>query len=318
MSDRISGIWFRLAIAIGSLALIAYFGRHYLGELDRLRQAHVLLLPIILVLYFAARAVTSELMRFGLRILGHPIPFGEAMMLTVLVSYTNLALPRAGWGPTAVYLKRMYRVPLAEFGSILLPLVAVQIPCIGALGLLSQFLLASQRGIAFDPTSSLVFATCLAAGVGLPLFGLRIPSSRSGRIAAFLRRFSDSWRRLAASPRTLCIVIAGQIAVLLLRAIRLDVAFTALEQDPPFWGVCVASLLADVIFILSITPSALGLREAAIAYSSEAMGIPASMALVVTILDRLTWVVGVVVVGQWSLWKLRARSGGPIDKEVSA
>ena len=299
----------RLALAIVSLALIAYFGRHYLGDLRRIERATLPLLPVILVLYFAARSVSGEVMRLTLGKLGHQIRRSEAFMLTMLVSYTNLALPRAGYGPAALYLKRRYGVPLADFSSLLLPVIAIQLPCIGALGLICQAVLAAQGGIAYDPAASLVFAARMTVGIAIPLLRVPIPGERTGRVASFLRRFGESWRVLASSARTIRIMVACQLGVLLLRAVRLELAFVALDQDPSFWGVCVASLLADVVFLLSLTPAALGLREAVIAYSAEALGIPASMAVAVSILDRLTCTLGVVVAGQLSLWRLRAGSG---------
>ena len=309
MNGRSARARLPLAVAIVSLALIGYFGRHYLRDLDRLEQVYTPLLPVILVLYFAARSVTGEIMRFSLQRLGHHIGRLEAFMLTILVSYTNLAIPRAGYGPAALYLKRSYGIPLADFSSLFLPIIAIQLPCIGALGLFCQVALTAREGVAYDPISSLVFGASLGVGIALPFLRLPVSNERMGRIAGFLRRFSESWRLLARSPRTLAIMLAAQFVVLLLRALRLDVAFSALDLDPSFWGVGVASLLADVVFLLSITPAALGLREAAIAYSAEAMGVPASVAVTVTILDRLVWALGVVVVGEVSLWKLRGRSG---------
>jgi len=298
-----------LVVAIVSLAPIVYFGRHYLRDLNRLEQVYVPLLPLILVFYFAARSVTGEIMRFSLQRLGHHIGRLEAFMLTILISYTNLAIPRAGYGPAAVYLKRCYGIPLADFSSLFLPIIAIQLPCIGALGLLCQVALAVQGGVPYDPSYSLVFGASLGIGAALPFLRLPFSDGRAGRVAGFLRRFNDSWQLLARSPRTLMVMLAAQVAVLLLRALRLDIAFSALEFDPPFWGVFLASLLADIVFLLSVTPAALGLREAAIAYGAEAMGVSASIAVTVTILDRLVWVVGVLVVGQVSLWKLRGRSG---------
>lgn len=307
MSGRQARAPLPLALAVVSLALIAYFGRHYLRDLNRLEQVYEPLLPVILALYFAARSVTGEVMRFSLQRLGHHIGRLEAFMLTILVSYTNLALPRAGYGPAALYLKRCYRVPLADFSSLFLPIIAIQLPCIGALGLLCQVVLAAKGSVPYDPIYSLVFGTSLGVGVALPFVRLPISDERTGRIARFVRRFGESWQVLARSPRTLTAIVAAQLCVLALRALRLDVAFSALELDPSFWGVFLASLLADIVFLFSITPAALGLREAAIAYGAEAMGVSASIAVTVTILDRLVWVLGVVVVGQVSLWKLRGR-----------
>jgi uncharacterized protein (TIRG00374 family) len=165
-----------------------------------------------------------------------------------------------------------------------------------------------------NPMMLSLFGVSLIGGLAALLLRIEVGSSWQGRLAAFVRRASQSWALLAQSRDIVPRLVVLQLVTLLLRAARLQMAFSAIGQPVNYCGVLVASLIADLTMLVSITPMALGLREGAITYAAQLMGTTPSIALAAAVIDRLVWTVGVLVVGQVGVWQLDARGDtGALD-----
>ena len=92
--------------------------------------------------------------------------------------------------------------------------------------------------------------------------------------------------------------------MLVLRAVRLHIAFWALGAPVHFFGVLVASLMADVAFFIAITPASLGFREGGIMLAAPLMGVTRDVALAATVLDRIVFSTVIIIVGQFGMWRM--------------
>lgn len=315
---RRGGPWLRLALGLATLGVVLWLGRRHLGEVWRLREAALPLLAAMLVVYLATRYLNSEVVRVALLRLGHPIGRFEAYLLTLLVTYTNLLVPRAGLGTPAVYLKRRHGVRFADFTALLMPMVVLQTLGIGLLGTAVQLVMARWSPDGFRLEVCLAFAGLAAASAAAVWVPLPIPRRRGGRLGEFLRILDAAWRRLGRGGRTVGLLFALQVGALLLRGWRLQLAFLSLGEEVGFWRVLVASLLGDVMMILAITPSGLGLREAAIAYGAGILGTSPGLAVTAAIVDRIVWTLAVVAVAQVAIWRLFRRTEVQPDRRPSS
>ena len=88
---------------------------------------------------------------------------------------------------------------------------------------------------------------------------------------------------------------------------RLALAFHAIDVTPALAGLVLASLLGDLMFMLALTPGALGLREAAIVYGARIAGVTPEASLAAALLDRLVMTLVLLVLAQVSAWRLFGR-----------
>jgi uncharacterized membrane protein YbhN (UPF0104 family) len=317
----------RVIIGVAILALLVYFARGYIAELRRLPSVSPVLAVAIFALYLGMRALNGLMMKLALHALGYIVSFAEAVMLAFLTTYVNLLLPRSGLGLPAIYLKTRRGVTYADFTSQAMIVTTLQMGCIGACGLVCQTLLASVMGVRFDPLVAGIFVVALLIGVGTPLVKPTIFPDSHGRVANFLHRIAAAWGRIGSSRATVLAILLWNVPMLVLRAWRLQLAFHALGSPVSFLGAFVASLLADLMFFVSITPGGLGFREAAITYSSAMLGTDPGVALTASILDRVVWTAGVILVAQIGMWRmirpaLRAAREGveqpPADVKVAS
>jgi uncharacterized protein (TIRG00374 family) len=256
--------------------------------------------------------LTSEVMRLGLKALGHVVSVYESFMVSMVNAYANLLIPRAGLGLPAVYMKLKHGVPIADFSSVqLVPMTVLQITTIGIAGVICLVTLHYNYNIKGIAPFTAVFSILAIGSCAAMVLPVGVPVRYQNRLATFLRRMAESWQRLGRSGHTIGWSMLLHAGVLLLRALRYYVAYRAMGQDHVnFFGVCVGSLLADVGFFMSVTPSALGFREGGMVLAAPFIGVTPDMAVAVTLLDRIVYSGVIVVIGQLGMWRLV----GPVFK----
>jgi uncharacterized protein (TIRG00374 family) len=112
-----------------------------------------------------------------------------------------------------------------------------------------------------------------------------------------------AWQKLGRSRGLLGRAVVTHVFMLLVRALKMMICFRAVGAPVSYSGALAASLLADVAFIFSITPSGLGFREAAVVYSANAIGTTHDIAMAAAVLDRLIGTACNVLIGQVGVWQ---------------
>jgi hypothetical protein len=111
-------------------------------------------------------------------------------------------------------------------------------------------------------------------------------STRTGRVARAWSSFHESWERLRREPVAALVVLALELAKLVLTAWRMQAAFGLLDLDESFWFFLVLAPAASVAGFLSFTPAALGIRELFVAGSAAALGTTLESGLLGATIDR--------------------------------
>ena len=289
----------RSVIAAVVLAALVIAGRRFYDELYRLRDAPPLLVALIFLLWPASRYPAADVMRVSLAALGHHVGRYEAFMLQMVQSYSNVVVPRSGIGVLGAYMKLRHGTPLADLGAVqVLPMTLLQVFTIGVMGLVSQAALLAPGGATPDRAMALCF-TLVAVGSVAPLM-VPVPANRlgHGKVASFFTRLAVAWQKLGRSRGLLGRAVLTHVVMLFIRALKMMICFRAVGAPIPYSGALAASLLADVAFIFSITPSGLGFREAAVVYSANAIGTTHDIAMAAAVLDRIVGTACNVVIGQ--------------------
>ena len=130
-------------------------------------------------------------------------------------------------------------------------------------------------------------------------------------MARFAARLSDAYRKLGRDRRLLARAFAAHALVLLLRAVRVQLSFYAVGHPVGFGQAFIASAAADVMFLVSITPGALGFREGGLVYAARVLGTSGDIALAAALLDRLVLTGCNLVLGKIGMWRYIGRAGRP-------
>ena len=300
-----AGVALRRTRAIASvLVLIALgaVGLRYAGELDRLLHADPFSLALLAALVLVVRWVAAEIMRDTLAQVGHPLRRGDIFGLSALSSVPALFFPRAGFGAFGLALRARHGVPFSASTSLVLPLSVLDLVVVGAGGLALQAWLALGPR-SYEPALAAVFAATLGVALVALAATPRLPFAPA-RLARFLDALAGAWRRLRQNRPYVLRALAWLTLIAALRVARLGVAYHAIGFSPRLDGLVLASLLGDLMFMLAITPGALGLREAAIVYGARAAGVAPEASLAAALLDRLAMTFVVLLLAQGAAWRL--------------
>ncbi len=248
-----------------------------LDALDRMRRANVWMMAGMIGAFIAARWFGGEILRQTLQVLGHHIEKSEAFYITIVRTYAGLLVPKGGYGAASAYLKVKHGVDFAKSGSLLLPMLLLQCAVIGPMGLMTLAVICWRYEVSADVwwaedawlpgpftwwAGAFFVTTCL--GFSVLLVKTSIPTKWNGKIVRFARRVGDSWRQISGNRPLILRLMGIHTLLVMLRALRLLLAFYAVVQDVGFLPILAASLLADIAFIVSPTPNGLGTREATI------------------------------------------------------
>jgi uncharacterized protein (TIRG00374 family) len=168
------------------------------------------------------------------------------------------------------------------------------------------------------PGLAVLFA--LTALGSLAAVYIRIPLSPrwSGRLAKGLRRLMQSWALLVRHKGVVGYVIAAQLAAIALRAIRMQLAFVAIGSEVNFVGTVIVSLLAQLAILMGITPGAIGVREGAICYGYQLLGVPIETGIAAAVLDRAVMTLPTIPIGQFGLWRMLRSADDGANQLVAA
>ncbi|NLF17130.1 MAG: flippase-like domain-containing protein [Lentisphaerae bacterium] len=300
--------YLRAAIGAVMLGLFAYLGRRCFGQIHLLREAAIGWVLLNAALFLVTRYVNGEVMRVSLRQVGHRLGHGEAFMLNLIMGYTNLILPRAGLSAPIAYLRLRHGVSYAQFTALAMPMVLLQFVVQGLLGLGACLWAVTQGETTWARQSALVglFALVALGAIGMMCIHIPVPDRWQGRLAGFLRRVNAAWFILRENPRFVLHILLLQFVVAWLRAWRMQTAFLAVGMSIGLAPVLISSLCAQLALVVSLTPGALGFREAAIVYAAARYTGDPELAFNASVLDRLVMTLLLVVVAQVGLvWLVR-------------
>ena len=312
----------RVLAGLGMLAILLYLGRHYLRDLRQIAHVSAWWWAALAGMYLVMRAFQGEVFRAAIGEMNIRIGVYESFMLAMVVSLTNLVLPRAGMGAPALYLKTRHGLGLAQFASLLLPTTILQLTCIGGVGLLCQGYLAWRGSVAWNWPLAICLAGLLLVSLAMLACPARWDIAPTNRVTAFLRRFLDSWELLRKNRPLMWYILAMNSGLLLVQGVRLWGCYQALGyKQVSLAAAVVSSFMGQVGMLVSIVPGGLGFREGAIMASASALGVDPSISATAAVLDRavmtaIVAVVGLIGVFQFIRPMLAQRSSGstPLEK----
>lgn len=302
--------WWRSALAFVVLGALIWAGRDYFGELHRLRQASPALIAAMIAAMLASRGFRALALQGLLARLEHRIRLADIFALSLLVSYANMLVPKLGLSAPAIYLRRRHQLGLGHFAILAVAATVLHTIAVGGVGLALVMTLndGSHRNV--NVSLSVMFAGIVAGGVVLAAMRPRVPARWSGPLFDLARRAAKVWNLLGAHPGVSAAVCLLSVGVVGLQALKLYAAFRAIDADVALAGVLMATVLSELAVLISVTPSALGFREAAVAASAAWLGCPPETALAAAVLDRLVMTACIVLLAQGAVWWLSSSGAG--------
>ena len=289
----------RIALALLLLAVIIRLAAGDLATIgDSLAQAAPW--PIVgVALIFLLTRLTDALYMLLLYKPGAPsLNLRGAIRLVVIQGVAALAIPRFGNVAGAAYLKTVHGLGLLRFSGIHLAASLLNGATIALIGLVFLAVVAMNNAPEGSGIVAIILIIALLAFILSLALGNRFPVFGSGRLHEAVTEARAGFASLHAQQPRLGGIFALQAWSMLARSARIGLCVMAIDGVwPRTDGLLVAGSLADLATIIALTPSGLGLREAAATASATIAGINAEVMLSAVLLDRVVGVAGTLVLG---------------------
>ena len=237
------------------------------------------------------------------RPLGLKLGMAEAFVLSLMTGFHNLVLPfRGGMVTRAVYLKTRHNFTYTNFLASLSAGYVLTYLMASFLGMLSLLYAQAVQGVA----SGVLLLAFIAIFVSLLLVVLFSPQLRDTR-SAWINKFIhviNGWASIKNNRRMILATAVLSLIQILLETAAVFLQFRVFGIDvSPVKSLYLASvgLLGQLI---QLTPAGLGVNEALVVFSAQAIAVTLAQTLAATLLGRLVAFVALAVLGPIATYRL--------------
>lgn len=305
---------FRRLATLVILAVLVYVAvdkRSWWSDLRRLSASGFTLLSVVSI---SRWVVGGFIFRTLYRALGLPLALGESTALATATSLGNY-LPFAQGGAVfrGLYLKRKFGLRYSEFAASFGSMYLVNLLTYSVTGLLALGWLYSVEGV-FSWEITLALVGILSAA---SLFYLLVALPQSHRLltALHLDRLFETSLVLHRDLRFFLRLTGAYAVSIGLQATQLYLAYNSLGYRVSFSYCLVTVPFTVFVSLIGITPGGLGLIEAMIAFTSNALGYGLQQGAVSATLIRAVSLFWLLPLGGGSLYFL-SRGEGQTHAEI--
>ncbi len=251
----------------------------------------VLLISLILGTYLANGLINYFLYQG----LGVPLSLNESFGLAAINTLANQLPFAGGLIAKGVYLKQRYQLAYTRFLSATVALYVCFVAVNGLVGvaIIGSWSLRDGRSV---PGLLLLGFMGMAASVVLLWLHLDV-SFAPGKWGRRMAQLTQGWQILTQDRLLIARLVALQLGMALIFAGRLWIAFHILSQEVSLTQCILFAAATILTHLVSITPGALGIREAIVAAVAAALGFDAGISVVAVGIDRLVATVVIITLG---------------------
>jgi uncharacterized protein (TIRG00374 family) len=302
------------------IVLITWFGIYFYQHFDEFRDLKIvnsiLLIPIsLLAVIFLIN--NGLVLKYFLKPFNIKLKFKEWFGLSVITTMGNYLTPfRGGAVARAVYLKRIHQFPHAYFLSTLAGIYIVVFLVNSFVGVLTMIFLYHFLGV-FNILIFTIFLAIFLTLLAIIIFSPRFKETKYPFFNKFINVL-NGWHLIKSNKKMIAVI--GLISVINVGIIVLMMflEFRVFGLEIPLLSALFLSIVSTLGLFISITPGALGIKEAIIVFTATVINIPVSQALTVSILDRVVGLVIIAILGPIFLvfWRRREEKRIQIESLV--
>lgn len=228
------------------------------------------------------------------KIFGARLGGWEAFGLSAANTMANFYFTKGGMATKGLYLKRIHGFSYTHFLSTLAGAYVVSLVTYGTVGLI-LYLISGGNG-QYRIEIFAIFGALIAGG----LLPLALPRMH-GRIQRFLpekvQRVMEGWEQVRRHRSNLATLSALTAVYVIVGGLRLFVSYKALGYAVTLLPCLVIATLQSMTVIFTVTPGAVGVRQALVGYGSEMLDIGATEGVVASTIDHGVGTLWVFIIG---------------------
>ena len=286
-------------IVLALLGWYLYQNRDVFSTLENITARQIVMMVLLeVVIYLLGSFLNySMIRRFDFQ-----VSYLDSVMLQYSNSFLNKVMPTIGAGAAfrAVYLKKKYQFPYAQFLSTLGGLYLINFVAIALIGLFCMLVFYLQEGQT-NWVITLAFLALLLPSLFIAFFSPEIPE-KDNRIVKTVRSIASGWIILKQDRFHVWVYTFVVILMLFLAAWQMLISFQSLGVRTGLIPVLFLSSLWIILSFLNFTPDGIGVREVVYVFVSNLVQIPDTILVLGSLVLRGLSICTSMVIGGISYW----------------
>jgi len=278
-------------------SILGFGGWYIAARYDRFAgRAHFTSLNISLLFLLNIGTLLCESTRLRIQVkkIGHDLGQTGAWHMFTLMQAVNHVILKAGTFSGGYYLSRRFKISFNSYIAFLVSYVTVMVFSSGVLGLLVSglFFILGYSVNALIPLffAFIIFSTTLL------ILSARIPLPFN-RLPRVMANFFHSLRFIYSDYRMLSLLVVVELFYYLLSAFRFMVALSMFSAHTSLLGGVVVVTIGNFLRVATIIPGGMGIAEVASGWVAGILGNDAGISGLSAGLDRLMYVLIVMIAG---------------------
>lgn len=238
------------------------------------------------LLTLLARWILSGTTSAPLKALGLELSRTDAFWIGWLRTFANQILPFAGIAAYVQALRHKVNISWSELAAMTTPQFVLAGTALGLVGIVAVLLNVAVLGSLVYGLSAaylIVILGSLVVATSSMTLVKALPSTLAERAAGT----SAALRQLGNYPGLIPRIVLYHGSAIILRGARLGILFLAAGYPMGWRELLLLIAISESTLLIQITPGGLGVREGAILAGAALLGVPASIATTVAMIDRL-------------------------------
>lgn len=283
-------------VLIALLAIFALYINTHFSEFQQIKFAAPENLSYLFILGLIFLINNGLVLKYLLLPFKIDLPIKEWFGLSVVTTMSNYLAPfRGGAVLRAVYLKKRHQFSFAYFLSTLSGLYVITFFVNSLVGLITTLLIYQFYSI-FSPIVFVAFLIIFLSTSSIIIFSPKISKTKYTLINKILNVI-NGWHMIKSNIRILLFTVLVTFLNLLIFLLMVKIEFAVFGIEISFLKSLFIAVVSTLSLFISITPGALGIKEAIMSLSSILVGATAAQALSVALLDRVVFLALIFILG---------------------
>lgn len=285
--------FFSIAILLASIALFAiYLFKNY-EDFKFLLDVNPVYVALLVFANIASLLINGIFIKIVLVPFNKFISVTESFYVSLISSVGNyFAFVGAGLGFRAVYLKRRHGLSYGNFMATVAGNYVLVFFVTALTGLLALMLMSSKTSRAYW-VLALVFAALfvidlMIMSVKLAKWFVRLLNKLkfSSAITGIIMKIIEGWILIISDKRLIKRLLLLTVAGYSLSLLTIYLILGSLNLHVAFSGLMLLAALSSLSVFINITPGNIGIKEAVLIFSAQAIGLSTPQILAYSIIDR--------------------------------
>jgi len=229
----------------------------------------------------------------------------SAFCLNGMQSFFNQLLPLTGLAYSAAFLHHQYKVRWDHIAAFIPLQFLIPAFVIGCLGCLASLLNMNQLD---QMTWALAAIFSTSSLLSIMTIKYWVATAKLPLLRTYLTPTNVIFTKITADKKLIFLLIALHVAALLMRAARLWILFSASDTPITFVTALCLSTIADITFLIQLTPGGMGLREGALIGGATLLGMDIESVAAIALIDRVLDISLVLLIAPFALWHLNSKA----------